>query len=91
MSAQCWCFTCGGKVVSRNTFLRHGRKVKPDLPVQKRNVELLSVPEERPDFKNDQGDLPLPAPDEEDCELENAVARGQHSLQAPSRSPPFQP
>ena len=61
-------------MVSRNTFISHGREVKPDPPVQKRNVELLSVPEERPDFKNDQGDLPLPAPDEEDCELENELS-----------------
>ena len=33
MSAQCWCFSCGVKVMSRNSFLRHGRKDPPDLPM----------------------------------------------------------
>ena len=36
MSAQCWCFTCAGKVVCRKTYVKHGRKDKPDSPVRKR-------------------------------------------------------
>jgi hypothetical protein len=32
MSAQCWCFDCSGKIVSRQTFYTHGRKHKPDPP-----------------------------------------------------------
>ena len=30
MSAQCWCYKCAGKVVTRKTFISHGRKNKPD-------------------------------------------------------------
>ena len=34
MSAQCWCYTCAGRVVSRSVFYRHGRKDVPDPPVR---------------------------------------------------------
>lgn len=43
MSAQCWCFTCAGRVVSRNTFAAHGRKERPDPPTRKRPLEMLSM------------------------------------------------
>ena len=33
MSTQCWCFHCAGRIVTRTTFIKHGRKVKPDAPV----------------------------------------------------------
>ncbi len=34
MSAQCWCYVCAGRVVSRSTFYNHGRKNKPDSPAR---------------------------------------------------------
>jgi hypothetical protein len=46
MSSQCWCFTCSGGIVSRNTFIAHGRKEKPDRPTRKRRLEMISVPPE---------------------------------------------
>ena len=48
MSAQCWCYHCSGKVVSRNTFNRHGGKSAPDPPVAPITVEVLSMPDEVP-------------------------------------------
>ena len=33
MSVQCWCYHCAGRIVARATFIRHGRKVRPDAPV----------------------------------------------------------
>ena len=35
MSCQCWCYVCAGRVVTRNTFRRHGRKSRPDSPERK--------------------------------------------------------
>ena len=49
MSAQCWCFHCAGKVVSRNTFKNHGRKFKPDPPIRKRKIDMVSMPDDNED------------------------------------------
>ena len=44
MSAQCWCFSCAGRVVTRQTFRRHGRKDKPDAPIQPESLGVESMP-----------------------------------------------
>jgi hypothetical protein len=44
MSAQCWCFHCAGRIVTRNTFVNHGRKQKPDPPRENPVVPLVSMP-----------------------------------------------
>ena len=47
MSAQCWCFSCAGKIVVRSTFRAHGRKDKPDEPLRpKAAVAMASMPPE---------------------------------------------
>ena len=43
MSAQCWCFNCAGRIVSRKTFISHGRKDKPDKPIQQQPLPLASM------------------------------------------------
>ena len=44
MSAQCWCHACCGQVVTRNTFVAHGRKHKPDVPKRRKvSVPLVSL------------------------------------------------
>ena len=43
MSCQCWCYTCYGRLVCRNTFIEHGRKDRPDPPTRKRPLEMLSM------------------------------------------------
>ena len=60
MSCQCWCFTCGGRVVARSTFNRHGRKDRPDAPLRKQAVVMHSLEQvgEDMDVKED-----LHAPD----------------------------
>ena len=45
MSAQCWCFKCGGIVVVRQTWVNHGRKNKPDAPLLPQVLPVLSMPE----------------------------------------------
>ena len=47
MSAQCFCYDCGGKTVTRHTFRRHGRKDKPDPPAppQLHVLPMVSMPE----------------------------------------------
>ena len=56
MSAQCWCFTCGGKTVSRNTFKNHGRKFEPDPPTRKRKIEMVSMLDEHDGKHSDEDD-----------------------------------
>jgi len=43
MSAQCWCYHCAGKIVCRDTFRRHGRKVRPDLPLLEEEEQPLQL------------------------------------------------
>lgn len=70
MSNQCWCFHCAGKVVTRNTFVAHGRKHKPDEPVRKRQcLPLVSVAEEV------EPAVPLGCFDHDDEELEDVSWR----------------
>ena len=38
MSAQCWCYSCAGAVVTRATFRNHGRKTKPDEPIRRETL-----------------------------------------------------
>lgn len=48
MSAQCWCYSCAGRVVTRQTWTIHGRKDQPDRPVVEaecRSLPLLSLAE----------------------------------------------
>ena len=45
MTAQCWCYLCAGRIVTRNTFVKHGRKKKPDEPSRPPLLGLLSMPE----------------------------------------------
>ena len=46
MSAQCWCYTCAGRIVVRSTFIAHGRKDKPDEPLREdASIPLESMPE----------------------------------------------
>ena len=46
MSAQCWCYTCAGRIVTRKTFISHGRKNKPDAPVRKAPpLPMVSMPD----------------------------------------------
>ena len=43
MSANCWCLHCGGKTVTRNTFVKHGRKNKPDTPPKNDHIDLAML------------------------------------------------
>ena len=45
MSAQCWCFFCAGKIVTRKTYQIHGRKQKPDAPLADPALPVLSMPD----------------------------------------------
>ena len=45
MSAQCWCYQCAGRIVTRKTFNNHGRKNKPDEPERKIDGLGISLPE----------------------------------------------
>ena len=45
MSAQCWCFSCRGRVVGRKTFIKHGRMNRPVAPLQPQRLPVLSMPE----------------------------------------------
>lgn len=64
MSAQCWCYTCAGKIVSRNTFKNHGRKFKPDPPVRKRKIDMVSMDVNSEEEKYDSSD----DVDDDECE-----------------------
>ena len=48
MSAHCWCYVCAGRIVTRQTYTRHGRKDKPDEPVQQASlaVDSMALPPE---------------------------------------------
>jgi len=43
MSAQCWCFHCAGAIVTRKTFIAHGRKSEPDAPIAPENEAPLNL------------------------------------------------
>ena len=45
MLAQCWCYQCAGRIVTRKTFNNHGRKNKPDEPERKIDGLGISLPE----------------------------------------------
>ena len=45
MSAQCWCFTCAGRIVTRKTYVLHGRKDKPDEPLGHPALTVVSMPD----------------------------------------------
>ena len=40
--AQCWCYGCGGDLVSRQTFANHGHKDKPDAPEPDDPIRMVS-------------------------------------------------
>lgn len=54
MSAQCWCYRCAGRVVSRHTFVAHGRKDVPDAPSRKRTIDMVSMPRQEHPHQPDQ-------------------------------------
>jgi hypothetical protein len=60
-SIQCWCYFCSGKIVTRVTYILHGRKDAPDEAVRAREMEFDSFPDIEP--VNDGG---MPAPSDED-------------------------
>jgi hypothetical protein len=44
--SQCWCYTCAGGIVTRKTFVSHGRKVKPDERVRVvPDLPMVSMPD----------------------------------------------
>ena len=52
MSAQCWCYECGGRIVTRATFIRHGRRNAPIaelVPENEQPLPMLSMPPPIPD------------------------------------------
>ena len=53
MPIQCFCFRCAGKRVHRATFWRHGRKSKPDPPVQVAPVNMVSMVEAKEETETD--------------------------------------
>lgn len=73
MSAQCWCYTCAGRLVSRNTFREHGRKEKPDPPVRKRPLEMISMADEAEAWGHDIS-VDLEPPDLDDVDLDDPWA-----------------
>lgn len=44
--SQCWCYTCAGGIVTRKTFVNHGRKDKPDERVRVvPDLPMVSMPD----------------------------------------------
>jgi hypothetical protein len=43
--AQCWCRDCKGRVVDRRTYVRHGRKDRPDEALRKKRCIELRCPD----------------------------------------------
>ena len=67
MSAQCWCYNCAGRIVSRKTWVAHGRKDKPDEPLEQDEVDLVSMvdhDEEPPPVPESDSDGDLPPEDD---------------------------
>ena len=70
MSAQCWCFTCAGKVVGRKTYVGHGRKDKPDAPIAHPQLAVLSMPDSK--------DALVAGSDESDDDIANNDSDSDH-------------
>ena len=96
MSAQCWCYTCAGRLVSRNTFANHGRKFRPDEPLRKKPcLPLVSMDNDDADVDVDHLDYETPSDSsddeqmdehdplglQEECEDEARIGRGGMSPQ----------
>ena len=89
MSAQCWCYTCGGKIVCRNTFRAHGRKSRPDSPERKVEEVGVDVSVSDPQVEMEQSSSDEEEPEEEEditnplqslFEADNGAAIGQGNL-----------
>ena len=79
MSAQCWCFACAGRIVSRKTWINHGRKDKPDDPLpEQEQVQLLSMDQDEiessPAFPSSDTEMSS----DEECAV-NALGLGQEA------------
>ena len=71
MSAQCWCYTCAGKIVVRSTFVAHGRKNKPDEPIRAAAcLPMVSMPESDAHAEHEASDEETDSSDDDDIGLD---------------------
>jgi hypothetical protein len=66
--AQCWCYNCGGVIVSRQTFANHGHKDKPDEPEPDDPIRLVSYDS---DIDDDMPPLTSGSDDDDDYESDS--------------------
>ena len=85
MSVQCWCYTCGGAVVTRSTFRAHGRHAVPPTPVEEKKIAMESMPEFPSEgaLGDDWSDTESSSSEDEDLEMFSAQA-WQNLLQGES-------
>jgi hypothetical protein len=66
MSCQCFCFNCAGKIVVRETYMRHGRHDKAVAPLPDLNQSMVSVQDA--DDASDYDDMPELKDDDSDSD-----------------------